>query len=48
MNTVLHQLGFSLKLYLLAAVISVMVMETAVLIRRFIGLGKKNKREDSV
>ena len=48
MDTILHQLGFSLKLYLLAAVISIMVMEAAVLIRRFIGLGKKTKGDNSV
>jgi len=48
MDSILHQLGFSLKLYLLAAVISIMVMEAAVLIRRFIRLGKNTKRDDSV
>ena len=33
-------LGFSLKMYVLATMISVTIMEVVVLIRRFIKLGK--------
>lgn len=36
---VLH-VGFSLKIYVLATIISVTIMEVVVLIRRFIKLGK--------
>ena len=38
-SLVLH-LGFSLKIYVLATIISVTIMEVVVLIRRFIKLGK--------
>lgn len=40
MSGIVLHLGFSLKIYMLATVISVMIMEVVVLIRRFIKLGK--------
>lgn len=40
MGDILSNLGFSLKIYILAMIISVMIMEVVVLIRRFIQLGK--------
>ena len=38
-STVLY-LGFSLKIYVLATIISITIMEIVVLIRRFIKMGK--------
>ena len=40
MDNFLTHLVFSMKLYLLVIIISIMIMEIVVLIRRFIRLGK--------
>lgn len=40
MENIILYAKFSLNLYLLSMVISAMVMEMVVLIRRFVGLGK--------
>ena len=41
MGGVVLSVGFSMKMYVLATIISITIMEIVVLIRRFIKLGKK-------
>lgn len=40
MGSIVLHLGFSLKIYVLATIISITIMEIVVLIRRFIKMGK--------
>ena len=40
MDSILSHLNFSLRIYLIATVISITIMEMVALIRRFIGLVK--------
>lgn len=40
MSDIIVHIGFSLKIYILATIISITIMEIVVLIRRFIKLGK--------
>jgi len=41
MDGIILNMGFSFKIYILATIISITIMEIVVLIRRFIKLGKE-------